>query len=61
MEHCRDDKLSLQQTQEITVLAPLYQARNTDSPLLFNSENKVFFTEKIKVLLNLILAGKGRN
>ena len=44
MEHCRDDKLSLQQTEEITVLAPLYLARTTDCPLLFNSENKVFFT-----------------
>ena len=61
MEHCRDDKLSLQRTEEITVLAPLYQATTTDCPLLFNSENKVFFTENIKVLLNLILAGKGRN
>ena len=27
MEHCRDDKLSLQQTEEITVLAPLYEAK----------------------------------
>ena len=45
MEHCRDDKLSLQRTEEITVLAPLYQARTTDSPLLFDSENKVFLTE----------------
>ena len=45
MEHCRDDKLSLQRTEEITVLAPLYQATTTDCPLLFNSENKVFFAE----------------
>ena len=45
MEHCRDDKLSLQRTEAITVLAPLYQARTTDSPLLFDSENKVFLTE----------------
>ena len=58
MEHCRDDKLSLQQTEEITVLVPLYQAATTDCLLFFNS---VFFPEKIKVLLNLILAGKGRN
>ena len=60
MEHCRDDKLSLQRTEEITVLVPLYQARTTDCPLLFESENK-YFSLTIKVLLNLILAGKGRN
>ena len=60
MEHCRDDKLSLQRTEEITVLAPLYQATTTDCPLLLSQKIK-YFSLKIKVLLNLILAGKGRN
>ena len=60
MEHCRDDKLSLQRTEEITVLAPLYQATTTDCPLLLSQKIK-YFSLKIKVLLNLILAGKERN
>ena len=45
MEHCRDDKLSLQRTEEITVLVPLYQARTTDCPLLLESKKKIFFTD----------------
>ena len=40
MEHCRDDKLSLQRTEEITVLAPLYQATTTDCPLLLSQKIK---------------------